>query len=203
MSNVTLTIYNPQQISVMAEVYLPGQSVQTNLLAAGAQWQVTGASSGQWVAFSDPQTGQLWAAAVLPDGSTIAQLLLDMGISGLLRMNAQEPLTAENGLSTEVVIQLQDVGTAAPTIQKLAPRGQTGSSANFTYAARGQWLGFYDTAGNYITGTPADSFSMVTLLAPRQTFEIGTPYPVSSAAVQGTAPEGQVRITRPAAQKAG
>ena len=203
MSGTPLTIYNPQQISAMAEVYLTGQSVQTQLLAAGQQWVVSGSPTGQWVAFSDPQTGELWTAALLPDNSTIAQLLLALGISGLLRMNAQEPLTAQNGLPSEVVVLVQDVGAASPVIKKLAPRGLAGSSTSFPFNQKGQWLGFYDTAGNYITGTPADSFSMVTLTAPKQLFEIGNPFPVSPEASQGATPEGQVRLTRPAVQKEG
>jgi len=197
MANGNLTIYNPQQISVIAEVYFPGQSVQGKLLAAGEQWQVSGPTSGQWVAFSVPETGEMLAAALLPDNSTIAQLLLDPGFTGLLRLNAQEPLTVQNELGSEVIAHLQNVGAATPSIKKLAARGQTGSKTTFPYAEAGQWLGFYDTADNFITGTPAGGFSMVTLVAPRQRFVIGNPYPVSPEA----APEGQVRPTRPAVQK--
>jgi len=66
MANGNLTIYDPQQISVITEVYFPGQSVQGKLLAAGEQWQVSGPPSGQWVAFSAPETGEMLAAALLP-----------------------------------------------------------------------------------------------------------------------------------------
>ncbi len=199
MADGSLTISNPQQISVIAEVHFPGHSVQGKLLVAGEQWQVSGPTSGQWVAFSVPETGEMLAAALLPDNSTIAQVLLDPGFTGLLRMNAQEPLTAQNELGSEVIARVQDVGAATSSFKKLAPRGQAGSTATFPYAEAGQWLGFYDTAGNFITGTPANSFSMVTLVAPRQRFVIGNPYPVSPEA----APEGQVRPTWPAVQKAG
>ncbi len=57
MADGSLTISNPQQISVIAEVHFPGHSVQGKLLVAGEQWQVSGPTSGQWVAFSVPETG--------------------------------------------------------------------------------------------------------------------------------------------------
>lgn len=200
MSDGDFMIYNPQQFAVVAEVYLPGQGTQNQLLQAGGQWVISGGvTSGQWVGFFDPETNELLAAALLPDDSTIAQLLLDLGISGLLRMNAQEPLTAENGLDSEVLARVQDVGAAMPQFEKLAARGQHGSSADFPYAEKGQWLGFYDSAENYITGTAAGSFSMVTLTAPRQRFEIGNPYSVGLADV----PEGAVRLTVPSSQGTG
>lgn len=195
MSDSDLTIYNPQQITVAAEVYLPSQGVQGQTLAAGGTWGISGGvTSGQWVAFFNPETGELLAAALLPDNSTFAQLLLDVGIEGLLRMNPQEPLTAANGLPSEVTARNQDVGAASAQIKKLAPRGQQGSSADFSYAENGQWLGFYNSDETYITGTAAGSFSMVTLVAPRQRFVVGSPYPVSLE----TAAEGVVRLTIPA-----
>ncbi len=194
MADSDLTIYNPQQITVAAEIYLPSQGVQGKTLDAGATWVISdGVTSGQWVAFYNPETGEQLAAALLPDNSTIAQLLLEVGIEGLLRMNAQEPLTAANGLGSEVTVRVQDVGAATAQIKKLAPKGQQGSSANFRFAEKGQWLGFYNDDDTYITGTPAGSFSMVTLVAPRQRFVIGNPYSVGADVV----PEGSVRLTLP------
>jgi hypothetical protein len=49
---------------------------------------------------------------------------------------------------------------------------------------------------SYITGTWANSFSEVTLKAPRQVFVVGTPYPVGFEAV----PEGTVRLIVPAVE---
>jgi hypothetical protein len=194
MSADDFTIYNPQQVAVEAVVYLPGlEGVESKLLAAEQQWVIPdGVKAGQWVAFFNPENGALLAAALLPDNSTIAQLLLDMGISGLLRMNPQEPLTAANGLDAEVTARLQDAGAAKPQVQKLAPKGQRGSSATFAYAAKGQWLGFYDSDEAYITGTWAGSFSMVTLVAP-QRFVIGNPYQVSPE----PGPKAEIRLLVP------
>jgi hypothetical protein len=197
MSDSALTVSNPQQIKVEAVVSIPGQGMQTKLLDPGEQWEISGGvTPRQWVAFFGVELGDLLAAALLPDNSSIAQLLLDVGVEGILRINPQEPLTVANGLSSEVTVQLQNVGAAAPQTKTLTPRGQQGSSASFSYAERGQWLGFYDSSGTYVTGTWAGSYSEVTLVSPRQSFVVGTPYPVSSPAVQ----EGAVRLTSPAVE---
>jgi hypothetical protein len=197
MSDTDLTIYNPQQMTVAAAVHLPEQGVQEKLLEPEEQWVLAGGVvSGQWVAFFNPETGALLAAALLPDNSTIAQLLLDVAISGLLRMNAQEPLTAANGIEVEVTARVQDVGASTPAIKKLAARGEPGSTADFPFVEKGQWLGFYDSSETYITGTWANSYSEVTLTAPRQYFVIGNPYPVTPDA----GPARTVRLTVPAAE---
>jgi hypothetical protein len=197
MSDGTLTILNPQQVKVSAQVYLPGSGSQFRLLEPQASWAVAnGATDGQWVAFFDPETSALLAAAALPSQTTFAQILLQVGITGLLRLNPQEPLSAGNGLDKEVIARLQNVGAASSEEHKLAPRGQVGSSRDFPYDERGQWLGFYDTDGTYITGTGANSFSAVTLIAPRQVFVVGDPYPVSAAGA-AKAKNGTVMLTLP------
>lgn len=201
MASTDFTILNPQQVQVTGAVYLPGRSLQSKLLAPQETWTIPGGVvSGQWVAFFDPETGELLASAALPQASAMAQILLDVGINGLLRMNPQEPLTAANGLDQEVTARFVDVGAAAPVVKRLAPRGQPGSSADVPYAARGQWLGFYDGDDTYITGTWANSFSEVALIAPGQRFVVGNPYPVGPAAAE--VPEGAVRLTLPATHEA-
>ena len=195
MSDGNLTILNPQQIKVTAEVALPGQGVQGKLLRPQEQWVIpNGVTTDQWVAFFDPRNGEILAAASLPAQSTFAQILLEIAISGLLRLNPQEPLTASNGLNEEVVVRLQNVGAPTADLRKLAPRGKPGSSHDFAYHERGQWLGFYETDGTYITGTAANSFSEVNLTGPRQVYVVGDPYPVTPAAA---AKEGVVRLTVP------
>lgn len=201
MASNDFAIFNPQQVRVTAVVYLPGQSVQSKLLEPQETWTLPDSVvPGQWVAFFEPETGELLAAAALPQPSTLAQILLDVGISGLLRMNPQEPLTAANGLETAVIARVQDVGAAEPQLEQLAPRGQHGSSAQVPYAERGQWLGFYDAGDTYVTGTWANSFSQVTLTAPRQRFVVGNPYPVGPTTA---AAEGEVRLTVPPTHEGG
>jgi hypothetical protein len=171
-------------------VFLPGTGVQGRRLHAKESWTVTnGVTSGQWVSFADPETTQILAAALLPDNSTIAQLLFFVGVSGILRMNPVEPLIAANGLTTAVVARLWTAGAASAQTRPLAPRGHVGDRTSFTYNANGQWLEFFDSDGPFITGTGAGSFSEVMLQSPKQIFEIGTPFPVGPTALTQV-PEG-------------
>lgn len=194
MSSGDLTVYNPQQVKVMAEVHLPGKGTQSKLLSAGEQWVITGGSTKeQWVAFFNPETQELLSAALLPDNSTIAQILVEVGVNGVLRLNPTADLIVTNGIDQTVTAVLQDVGKGSAEHRGLAPRENT----SFNFDERGQWLGFYDAQGRYITSVEAGSFSEVNLLSSKRKFVIGTPYPVSGAA----ATAGTVHVTLPPTHK--
>lgn len=198
MSTTDLTIFNPQQISVDAVVNVPSLGLHSKRLAPDESWTISGGvASDQWVSFASPVTTEILAAALLPDNSTIAQLLLSVGVEGLLRMNAQEPLTASNGLPETVFARLWDVGAAAPKIRRLAPTGQVGSSTQFAFNQEGQWLEFFDVNDEFITGVGGNSFSEVTLKSPKQFYEIGNPYPVGLSTTTQLA-DGARWVTRPA-----
>lgn len=137
MSTTDLTVLNAQHIPVVATVHVPSLGLQVRKLAPQESWTISGGvASHQWVSFASVETGEIYAAALLPDDSTLAQLLLSVGVEGILRMNPQEPLTASNGLPQVVFARLWDVGAAAPQIRRLAPKGQIGSSASFRLQSR-------------------------------------------------------------------
>lgn len=198
MATTDLTVFNAQEIPVDATVFLPGTGLQGRRLDAKEPWTVAnGVTSGQWVSFADPETNQILAAALLPDNSTIAQLLLSLGISGVGRMSPAEPLTAANGLTTAVVARLWDAGADSAQTRQLAPHGHVGDRTSFAFNQNGQWLEFFASDGRYITGTAAVGLSEVVLLSPKQIFEIGTPFPVGPTSLTQI-PDGAEMLTRPA-----
>jgi hypothetical protein len=176
-----LIISNPQQFEVRATIQPRGTEVlESRNLPPGGQWKVPGPGNpGLWLSFHRTSDDQLLTGALLKEGTTVAQLLLNTEIALLFKQNPEEKLNLANGLEQKVKVAYELQREIAISTHTLEPLGQPGSSIVAEQQPTANvdlWISFSQEDGTLLsTFIASDAVAEVSIQG-KEHYCVGTPY---------------------------
>ena len=181
-SNENLTILNPQPFEVTATIEPRDEPAieSRNLAPINGKWIVDPVGpSGTYLTYRRTVDNQFLATTLLPQGTTIAQLLLDTEIAIVFKQNPDEKLQLGNQLHFPVIVSYELEHEIAISSHRLEPVGQPDSSIIAIQQPTEKvslkvWFKTLD--GRMLSQFICDDSIAICDIAGREHYTIGTPY---------------------------